>query len=452
MKTTRGWLKQRGRIYYACWTAKGQTHTVSTGTANKGDAADKLAELVAPYLAGNDAATFEALAGRANGRRAEADRLTDAANPPLTVSAAWGCYKTSTRRPDIAAVTLKTYESIWDAFATWIGDNHPEIEYLRDMTATHAEEYGAHLVKRGVSGRTVNAHRQTLRAIWNVLAEPAKLATKYVLRDGRVSINPWSTLAKRNELVQGRRALTVAELRKICATATGELRLLLALGVYTACRLGDAAMMDWGSIDMALRQITFTPRKTAAKVGKPISLPMHAALLAILATTPEAQRQGPVCPELHRLYEKHGADPVAERVTRHIKNCGMATSAPREGVGVRKRTVLGFHSIRHTAISLLREGGAAQSTSMGIAGHSDASVHALYSHADEAAVKRAIDTLPDVANEPRALTAGAAAKPGLPEVLSVKRDALQSILDALKAKDVKTARARVQAIMKGVAA
>jgi integrase len=370
----------------------------------------------------------------------------------LAVSAAWGYYKTSTRRPDIAVVTLKTYESIWDAFATWIGDIHPEIVYLRDMTATHAEEYGAHLVNRGVSGRTVNAHRQTLRAIWNVLAEPAKLEKKYILRDGRVSINPWSTLAKRNEQVQGRRALTVAELRKICTSASGELRLLLALGVYTACRLGDAAMMDWGSIDMSLRQITFIPRKTAAKVGKAITLPMHATLLSILSETPAANRQGPVCPELHRLYESHGADPVAERVTRHIKRCGMVTSAAREGAGVRKRTVLGFHSLRHTAISLLRDGGAAQSTSMGIAGHSDASVHALYSHADETAVQRAIDNLPDVANNPRALPAGASGTPALPAEITVKRDALQAILDALKAKDTKTARVIVQTILKGNAA
>ena len=51
-------------------------------------------------------------------------------------------------------------------------------------------------------------------------------------------------------IANSRRELTIDELRKVCQTATGELRTLLALGIYSGLRLGDCATLRWGEVDL----------------------------------------------------------------------------------------------------------------------------------------------------------------------------------------------------------
>lgn len=50
---------------------------------------------------------------------------------------------------------------------------------------------------------------------------------------------------------------------RVCGSVTGEMRLLFAVGIYTGLRLGDCAMMEWGSIDLGRNRIMTIPRKTA---------------------------------------------------------------------------------------------------------------------------------------------------------------------------------------------
>jgi len=57
---------------------------------------------------------------------------------------------------------------------------------------------------------------------------------------------------------------------------------------------------------------------------------------------------------------------------------------------------VGFHSLRHTAVSLLRQAGAAQSISQALVGHNSPEVHELYTHQDEDALRRAVHALPAV--------------------------------------------------------
>jgi len=58
---------------------------------------------------------------------------------------------------------------------------------------------------------------------------------------------------------QGRRELTVEELRTVCQSATGELRALLGLGVYTGLRLGDCSTLRWCEVDLARNVIRRHP-------------------------------------------------------------------------------------------------------------------------------------------------------------------------------------------------
>jgi integrase len=67
------------------------------------------------------------------------------------------------------------------------------------------------------------------------------------------------------------------------------MRTLFAVGVYCGLRLGDAARLDWGCVDLVRRVVRVAPAKTARRAnGMVVSIPLHPSLLAILSDTPPA--------------------------------------------------------------------------------------------------------------------------------------------------------------------
>ncbi len=385
MKTRTGNLFKRGSTYYVQWKVNGKNFKQSTGTGDLRKAESKRAEIMAPFAVGAEADVLKRIADRIGDRQAELVRLDEKENPPTAIKDSWTAYLQSLNRPEISPGTLRNYESYWQSFADWMRAHHAGVKEMRGVAFEHAEGYITALIGRGVSGRTVNAHRSFLRAFWNVLGDKAKT-------DGNV----WTKIAKRDERSQGRRALTVEELRRVCGSAQGDLRVLLALGLYLGARLGDCALMDWGSVDMVRRVVTYAPRKTARKAPAALSVPIHPELYALLAETPTEGRTGPLCPDMADRYARRGADGVSDLVQAHFEACGLATTTDRAGAGVRRCVSVGFHSMRHTAVSLLRDAGAAQSVSMALVGHNDAAVHRLYTHVDGGAMQRAVGALPGV--------------------------------------------------------
>jgi hypothetical protein len=59
------------------------------------------------------------------------------------------------------------------------------------------------------------------------------LVFRTVKDKARLTVNPWEGIQRKQLVTHGRRELTIAELRKVTAAASGDLRILLALGIYT---------------------------------------------------------------------------------------------------------------------------------------------------------------------------------------------------------------------------
>jgi len=85
--------------------------------------------------------------------------------------------------------------------------------------------------------------------------------------------------------------LEVADLRKVCSTATGEMRRLYAIALFTGMRLGDCA-----TLKEDIRQGRVC--KLTAKTHKEVSFPVHPELTAVLNEVPEQDRTGYICPAL----------------------------------------------------------------------------------------------------------------------------------------------------------
>lgn len=69
---------------------------------------------------------------------------------------------------------------------------------------------------------------------------------------------------------------------------------------------------------------------------------------------------------------------------------GKGRDAPRS------RSEVTFHSLRHTATSLLKNAGVSEALAPDIIGHESAAISRHYTHIDESSKRKALSKLPDV--------------------------------------------------------
>jgi len=206
-------------------------------------------------------------------------------------------------------------------------------------------------------------------------------------------------IQRKRLVTNSRRELTIDELRKICQTAMGELQTLLALGIYSGLRLGDCAMLRWGEVDLSRGIIRRIPNKTARRNPKPVIVPIHPILREMLSVTPLDKHGEYVLPEMAALYI-HRTDMVTDMVQNHFKTCGITLHKPGTGTGGNRAVIeVGFHSLRHTFVSLCRESNAPLAVVESIVGHSNPSMTRHYTHVGELAAGRAVALLPSVMSE-----------------------------------------------------
>jgi len=338
-------------------------------------------KIVAPFFARDEVENLNALKEKIVTAETALAAAQDAAAPVVKIADAFALFEQEPTH-DTGRGTLAIYRYWWGAFTRWLADHYSAAVCLRDVSEEVAKSYAASLKKRGVSKKTFNEHRAFLMLFFRVLAKPAGLP-----------VNPWKTIVRYKlgkMQAQSRRVLSNDELRKVCQTATGELRTLLAVGLYLGARLGDAATLQWGNVDLHKMVVEYRQRKT----GREIKLPLHPVLAAVLSETRRGERHGYVVPTLAKLYTEKGVRYVTNRVQYHFRKCGLATT--REGNGVRNAVDVGFHSLRHSAVTLLREAGVPLSVTMGIVGHTSTATHDLYTQHGESALKSAVAALPSV--------------------------------------------------------
>jgi integrase len=313
------------------------------------------------------------------GVRAELQRIEDE-RPALTISRMFEAYRRHPNRPQCGAATLTRYEQEADIFAKWMSDNYPEAKEVRQVSREVAAAFLDSLSKR-VSANTYNKYTSLLRLIWRTIGDEA-----------RCLVNPWDGVKRKGQpKTNGRRALTIEELAKVTADLTGEMRVLFALGIYTGLRLGDCVMMDWGSIDLVRRVIVTIPRKTA-RTGREVEIPIHPVLFAILTETPSHHHTGRVLPETAALYERDDSA-VSKQIRAIFERAGIETAKSVEGYS-RNVAAVGFHSLRHSFVSMMGNAGAPLALVQSIVGHSNPMMTAHYFHAKTDALSNAVKTLP----------------------------------------------------------
>ena len=319
---------------------------------------------------------------RLQGVQAEIQRFEDS-RPALSLADMFAAFEDSPNRPQKSGrETMRQYEMQIGRFVAWVSEHYPEATEMRQVSKEVAKEFLSYIGKT-LSPNTYNKYTALLRAVWRTLGETA-----------RCKGNPWEGVSRKTQSEEnGRRPLTTEELIRVCQPLTGEMRVLFALGLYTGLRLGDCALMEWGKIDMVRRVIVTVPRKTKKK-RTIVEIPLHPALYAILDETPTRRRTGYLMPDMAATYERD-TSAVAARIRRAFESAGFSTRAEIDGYAncVAK---IGFHSLRHTFVSLMGNAGAPLALVQSIVGHANPMMTAHYFHARTDALANAVGSLPAI--------------------------------------------------------
>lgn len=264
-------------------------------------------------------------------------------------------WRTSPRRRDCSAVMLERYAAQLEAFVAWAG-RETAISAVDDAVA---ERYAAYLAGH-YSGNTYNKHLNTLTATWRAVGRAAGA-------EG----NPWADLPRKRLETHVRRSLSEAETEKLLQAAEGEIRNLIAIGLFTGLRLGDACRMTWGAFGR-----DGTVRVRTSKTGAAVAIPAHPRLVEILGKRGRADDL--VSPGMAATYERDDSR-VSKLIRRTFEAAGIEASERRDGWS-QARPTASFHSLRHTFVSRAVEAGVAPAIVQALVGHSSAAMTEHYTH------------------------------------------------------------------------
>lgn len=158
---------------------------------------------------------------------------------------------------------------------------------------------------------------------------------------------------------------------------------------------GACCTLRWSEVDLARQIILRVPNKTARRKGVPVHIPIHPTLFEFLNQTPAGKRSGFVLPEFAGKYRYNDSD-VAKEIRRFLIGCGIQVHKDKTGkrTGIRAVVEVGFHSLRHSFVSLCRQSNAPLAVVEAIVGHSNPAMTRHYTHVGDVAAGQAVAALP----------------------------------------------------------
>jgi len=324
-------------------------------------------------------------------KQKQVENAMDDAIRPLRLVDVWKVYVDSPNRKKCSQQTLSIcYAPIWKRLNKWLTEVHPEISSLDQVTPEEAREY-ARLLTDNLSGRTFNGHIAFLKKMFRELDEEAKLK----------GASPFAKIASAEKETVDRRALTIDEVKQLIESAgqeeNQEYLTLFMVGTFTGLRLYDCATLRWNEVDLVRRVIIRIPHKTARvrknnKKPKTVKIGIPVALLAHLESL--KQNHETLCPTLAAEYiHPSQKNRVARSIRRIFKRANITKRFEKSGRN-RAGVDAGFHSLRHTFISLHAEAGAASKLIQATVGHSSAKQTLDYTHPTDKAALTAADNFP----------------------------------------------------------
>lgn len=282
--------------------------------------------------------------------------------------------------------TLKRYRQIAANFLDSLGDRADSP--FDQIKTGDVQDYLDGLSEKGLALKTINNCHKVLKIPF---AEQCRLGT--------LRFNP-AAAAEPSETARGSLDKEPFEPEQVAALIQhsgqaqygDEWKTAIHFAYYCAMRLGDAIAMRWSAIDFEAKTITFLPSKTRRKSPKPITLPLHPALMDhLLSLTLPDDAENCITPKLHRQGSNWCSRVFTAKLMPLAGIDPKRTEGDREG---RKVSQLSFHSFRHSLASHLAAAGVAPELRMKITAHSESRVHGAYTKLNVEALRAGLEKLP----------------------------------------------------------
>lgn len=289
----------------------------------------------------------------------------DPARSGILLADAWEKFVRCPTRGTCASQQMDNHKTNWRMFMEWLGKRHPDVQFARQVNRSIGTEWAADELERVVATNTFNKHLTSVKCIFRALGD----------YDEKI-INPVAHIKKRKEEdAIGKEPFTPQELRAIFSCPDEEFVRLCAIGLYTSLRLGSARKLTWDMFTHDLSYLAAVHDKTGSDASQAVS----GELREILQRVPPGDRIGYLCPKYASKLKAN----VCSVLQAMFQRCGITTQRYVNG---RVACVKGFHSFRHTAITLALQNGATVAQVRRWAGHASDSMQMRYTHlgADDA--------------------------------------------------------------------
>jgi len=292
------------------------------------------------------------------------------------------------KRPETKKSTHVFYRAKARRFLNWLGSRADEQITL--IEREDIKKYREFEMKR-VSWRSARHAIKFLRMVFKSAKEDGKYHEE----------NPANGVKIAEQDGVRRRGLKIPEIRRILEAAGDEWKSLIYFGLYTGQRLGDLARLTWQYVDLNRDEIRFVSRKTGRAMIIPIAPPLRAQIEKLPAGDDPHQ---PLHPCAFASVQKSGeVNTLSRQFYELLANAGLLPQKDHQRLetapgrdGRRRMSQISFHSLRHTATSLMKNAGVSASVVMDIIGHDSELMSAHYTHVDEETKRAALSKMPSL--------------------------------------------------------
>lgn len=239
------------------------------------------------------------------------------------------------------------------------------------------------------------------RATANLSLKVLRVCFGEAVRQGLLAMNP----AVRVPVLKvhdksARRAFTLPEIKRILKACGDDVewRGLVLFGLYLGQRLGDLSKLTWRAVNLDEGEIAFTARKTGRRIVLPVVRPLVDYLTAIPAS------DNPNAFIFPRAASAKRTGSLSNQFREILADAGLVAPRGHEATGkgrsqAREASEISFHSLRHSAVTLLKASGLSDFMAREIVGHESAAVSRQYSHLSTEDMRAAMQRLPDITSQ-----------------------------------------------------
>jgi integrase len=244
--------------------------------------------------------------------------------------------------------------------------------------------------------------KERSRATANLSLKVLRVCLGEAVRQGLLTVNPGLRVKLlKSSKESKRRAFTLSEIKRILKACGDDVewRGLVLFGLYLGQRLGDLAKLTWRAVDPETGEVAFSTRKTGRRIVLPLVRPLADYVASLPASdnpnafifphAASAKRTASLSNQFRVILVEAG---LVEPLPRGHKSTGKGRNQAREA------SEISFHSLRHSAVTMLKAAGVSDFIAREIVGHESAAVSRQYTHLTTDDKRAAMRRLPDVTN------------------------------------------------------